>query len=84
MGIVAQKIDNVFVRFVEIIGIKLLVILLSSMFLFVGKISQDNWAMVVLTISGLRTLNQAVSIVKTGKAKGGEFGRTREGSATSN
>lgn len=79
MRAVSDKLDSFIFRFMELLGIKLLLIVLSSVFLCVDKITQDYWAMVVLTVAGFRTFNQAVSIVKSGKAKGLEFDQTGAG-----
>lgn len=73
MQVIGEKLNTFIYKFFEVLGIKLLLIIVSSFFLYIGKIDQSYWSMVVLTITGMRTFNQAMSISKTGKAKGNEF-----------
>lgn len=66
---IIEKIDRYTFKILEVLGIKLLVIVLSSVFLAVGKINESTWEMVVLTIAGFRTLNEAVTAVQNAKTK---------------
>lgn len=68
-----QKTVSAFEKFVALLGIKLLIIILASIFLCVGKLTQDTWVLAVLTVAGFRTFNQAVGIVKGAAVKGKEM-----------
>ena len=68
-----QQTVSAFEKFMAILGIKLLIIILASVFLCIDKVTQDTWVLAVLTVAGFRTFNQAVGIVKGAPVKGKEM-----------
>lgn len=53
--------------YMTLLSVKFQIIVVSSIFLYVGRLSDENWVTVILTIAGFRTINEVSSMYKSVK-----------------
>lgn len=60
-----QQISNVFVKAAEkLVSMKVLVVILSTVLFYIGKLNQDGWINMVLMVTGIRAINEVAAMYK--------------------